>query len=369
MDTFVDSSWYYIRFACPDSTRTMVDGRVEYWLPVDQYVGGIEHAILHLLYSRFWTRVMRELGLITFDEPFANLLTQGMVLNEIYFRRSDNGRIVYYNPAEVETKAGEDGNRGALLKADGQPVESGGIGTMSKSKNNGVDPQELIDRYGADIARFFMMFTSPPEDTLVWSDAGVEGAARFLRRLWTFAWSLGGGGAPSAPPSGAMLTAGLAATRREVHTVLKQANYDIGRHQFNTVASAAMKILNALERAPANEPASHAVVREGMGILLRLLSPIAPHISHHLWRELKFGEDVLAASWPEHDPAAMIEDEIELVVQVNGRKRGDVRVPRDADSEAIERIVLADPAVQRHVNGQPVKKVVVVPGRLVNVVV
>jgi leucyl-tRNA synthetase len=369
MDTFVDSSWYYIRFACPDSTRTMVDGRVEYWLPVDQYVGGIEHAILHLLYSRFWTRVMRELGLITFDEPFANLLTQGMVLNEIYFRRSDNGRIVYYNPAEVETKAGEDGNRGALLKADGQPVESGGIGTMSKSKNNGVDPQELIDRYGADIARFFMMFTSPPEDTLVWSDAGVEGAARFLRRLWTFAWSLGGGGAPSAPPGGAMLTAGLAAARREVNAVLKQANYDIGRHQFNTVASAAMKILNALERAPANEPASHAVVREGMGILLRLLSPIAPHISHHLWRELKFGEDVLAASWPEHDPAAMIEDEIELVVQVNGRKRGDVRVPRDADSGAIERIVLADPAVQRHVNGQPVKKVVVVPGRLVNVVV
>jgi leucyl-tRNA synthetase len=370
MDTFVDSSWYYIRFACPDSTRTMVDGRAEYWLPVDQYVGGIEHAILHLLYSRFWTRVMRDLGLITFDEPFANLLTQGMVLNEIYFRRSDNGRIVYYNPAEVEAKAGEDGNRDAILRADGQPVESGGIGTMSKSKNNGVDPQELIDRYGADIARFFMMFTSPPEDTLVWSDAGVEGAARFLRRLWMFAWSLGTTGtAPSAPPGGAMLTAGLAATRREVHAVLKQANYDIGRHQFNTVASAAMKILNALERAPADEPASHSVVREGLGILLRLLSPITPHISHHLWRELKFGEDVLAASWPEHDPAAMIEDEIELVVQVNGRKRGDVRVPRDADNKAIEQIVLANPAVQKHVNSQPIKKIHIVRGRLVNVVV
>jgi len=370
MDTFVDSSWYYIRFACPDSTRAMTDGRVEYWLPVDQYIGGIEHAILHLLYSRFWTRVMRELGLITFDEPFAQLLTQGMVLNDIYFRRSDNGRIVYYNPAEVEAKAGEDGTRGATLKADGQPVESGGIGTMSKSKNNGVDPQELIDRYGADIARFFMMFTSPPEDTLVWSDAGVEGAARFLRRLWAFAWNLGGTGiAPSAPLEGAILTAGLAATRREVHAVLKQASYDIGRHQFNTVASAAMKILNALERAPANEPASHSVVREGLGILLRLLSPIAPHISHYLWHELRFGEDVLAASWPEHDPAALIEDEIELVVQVNGRKRGDVRVPRDADQNTIERIVLGDPAVQRHVNGQPIKKVVVVPGRLVNVVV
>jgi leucyl-tRNA synthetase len=366
MDTFVDSSWYYVRFACPDSTRTMADGRVEYWLPVDQYVGGIEHAILHLLYSRFWTKVMRDLGLVKFDEPFSNLLTQGMVLNDIYYRRGDTGRITYYNPVEVETRPECD----AILKADGQLVEAGGIGTMSKSKNNGVDPQDLIDRYGADIARFFMMFTSPPEDTLVWSDAGVEGAARFLRRLWTFAWSLGATGtAPSAAPAGAMLTAGLAAARREVHAVLKQANYDIGRHQFNTVASAAMKILNALERAPADEPARLSVVREGLGILLRLLSPITPHISHHLWRELEFGEDVLAAPWPEHDPAALIEDVIELVVQVNGKKRGDVRVPREADSSAIERIVLADPAVQRHINGQAIKKVVVVPGRLVNVVV
>ncbi len=380
MDTFVDSSWYYIRFACPDSTRTMVDGRAEYWLPVDQYVGGIEHAILHLLYSRFWTRVMRDLGLITFDEPFANLLTQGMVLNEIYFRRSDNGRMVYYNPAEVEAKAGEDGNRDAILKADGQPVEAGGIGTMSKSKNNGVDPQELIDRYGADIARFFMMFTSPPEDTLVWSDAGVEGAARFLRRVWAFAerknevlkwWSAN----PTLVRWEVGNTEKAATVRREVHANLKQANYDFGKFQFNTIASAAMKILNTLEdldRSPgpeANVNVHVFVLHEGLGVLLRLLSPITPHISHCLWRELRYGEDVLAAPWPEHDPAALIEDEIELVVQVNGKKRGDVRVPRDADSRAIERIVLADPAVQRHVNGQPVKKVVVVPGRLVNVVV
>ncbi len=389
LDTFVDSSWYYIRFACPDSTRTMVDGRVEYWLPVDQYVGGIEHAILHLLYSRFWTRVMRELGLITFDEPFANLLTQGMVLNEIYFRRADNGRIAYYNPAEVETKAGEDGNRGAILKADGQPVESGGIGTMSKSKNNGVDPQELINRYGADIARFFMMFTSPPEDTLVWSDAGVEGAARFLRRLWTFAYDRremveaesnrrGRQIQYSYSASLATIAPDLASIRRDIHTHLRQASYDVGRHQFNTVASAAMKVLNALSMLPQSHDAPpnpeyaatyQQLLHEGLSILLRLMSPITPHISHHLWRELKFGEDVLAASWPEHDPAAMIEDEIELVVQVNGRKRGDVRVPRDADSKAIETIVLADPAVQRHVSGQAIKKVVVVPGRLVNVVV
>jgi leucyl-tRNA synthetase len=360
MDTFVDSSWYYIRYACPDNAAAMVDGRVKYWLPVDQYIGGIEHAILHLLYSRFWTRVMRDLGLVTFDEPFVNLLTQGMVLNEIFFRKGENGRVTYYNPADVEVTADAAGSRAAVLRADGKPVEPGGIGTMSKSKNNGVDPQELIDHYGADIARFFMMFTSPPEQSLEWSDSGVEGAARYLRRLWTYGVRFRSGGGPANAPNLRR------ATRFQIHSVLKQANYDIARHQFNTVASAAMKILNALDRlAGVNDD----VANEGLSILLRLLSPIAPHISHHLWRELGFGEDILAAPWPEHDPTALIEDEIELVVQVNGRKRGDVRVPRDADKEAIERIVLASPAVQKFVNGQPVKKVVVVPGRLVNVVV
>jgi leucyl-tRNA synthetase len=364
MDTFVDSSWYYTRFACPDNGQSMTDERVAHWLPVDQYIGGIEHAILHLLYSRFWTKVMRDLGLVKLDEPFANLLTQGMVLNDIYFRKSDSGRITYYNPAEIEARA--DGT--AVLKSDGQPVESGGMGTMSKSKNNGVDPQELIDHYGADIARFFMMFASPPEDTLVWSDAGVEGAARFLRRLWTFAWELSEAGV-AAPAPGSAVSKEMAGVRRDVHAVLKQANYDIGRHQFNTVASAAMKILNALERAPADGAGRGAVLHEGLGILLRVLSPIAPHVCHHLWRELKYGEDVLAAAWPEPDAAALIEDEIELVVQVNGKKRGDVRVPRGADSKAIEALVLADPAVQKHVGGQAIKKVVVVPGRLVNVVI
>jgi leucyl-tRNA synthetase len=371
MDTFVDSSWYYIRYACPDSAGRMADERARYWLPVDQYIGGIEHAILHLLYSRFWTRVMHDLGLVGFDEPFTNLLTQGMVLNEIYFRRTDGGRVTYFNPDEIEVKGDERGGRSAILKADGQPVESGGVGTMSKSKNNGVDPQELIDHYGADIARFFMMFTSPPEDTLVWSDAGVEGAARYLRRLWAFAWEFANSGAAPSGRSNGALPKGLAGVRREVHAVLKQANYDIGRHQFNTVASAAMKILNALERAPRDEDATAraTVIGEGLNILLRLLSPIAPHISHCLWRELRFGDDVMTAAWPEPDAAALIEDEIELVVQVNGKKRGDVRVPRDADRKAIEAIVLADPAVQKHINGQQIKKVVVVPGRLVNLVV
>jgi len=356
MDTFVDSSWYYLRFACPGNAQSMVDERVKYWLPVDQYIGGIEHAILHLLYSRFWTRVMRDLGLVTLDEPFANLLTQGMVLNEIYFRKASRGRITYYNPVEVETGAGGE----VILKSDGQPVEAGGIGTMSKSKNNGVDPQELIDHYGADIARFFMMFTSPPEDTLLWSDAGVEGAARFLRRLWSYGVKFKSGGGPQ-------IHADLQkATWFEVNSVLKQANYDLARHQFNTVASAAMKILNALERM---EGVNSKVAKEGLSILLRLLYPITPHISHQLWRDLDFGTDILNEGWPEVVEDALIKDEIELVVQVNGKKRGDVRVPRDADRKAIESLVLADPAVQKHVGGQTIKKVVVVPGRLVNLVV
>jgi leucyl-tRNA synthetase len=328
---------------------------------VDQYIGGIEHAILHLLYSRFWTRVMRDLALVKLDEPFANLLTQGMVLNHTFLRVDDKGKRTFFAPEELEIIRNDEGRvTGARARADGLPVDYDGISTMSKSSRNGVDPQELIDRYGADIARFFMMFTSPPEDTLMWSDAGVEGAARFLRRLWNYALRFKSGGGPA-------VAGGLKkAARLEIHSVLKQANYDLGKHQFNTVASATMKILNALDRLAGVDD---EVAKEGLSILLRLLSPIAPHIAHHLWRELKFGEDVLAAPWPEHDPAALIEDEIELVVQVNGRKRGDVRVPRGADKHTIERIVLADPAVQRHVNGQAIKKIVVVPGRLVNVVV
>jgi leucyl-tRNA synthetase len=372
MDTFVDSSWYYLRFACPDQQNAMVDERVDYWLPVDQYIGGIEHAILHLLYSRFWTKVMRDLGLVTVDEPFGNLLTQGMVLNEIFFRKSDSGRLVYYNPAEVEAAVDDKGNpTGAVLIADGKPVETGGIGTMSKSRNNGVDPQALMEHYGADIARFFMMFTSPPEQALEWSDSGVDGSARFLRRLWAFGYELAQAG-PARTVQGEAVPAELAAARREVHAVLKQANYDIQRHQFNTVASAAMKMLNALEAAQKSsddQAVKAPVLHEGFSLLLRLISPITPHVAHALWRDLGYGTDILQATWPEHDAAALIEDEVELVVQVNGKKRGDVRVPREADRKAIEALVLANPGVQKFVTGQQIKKVVVVPGRLVNVVV
>ncbi len=369
MDTFVDSSWYYSRYASADSGQAMVDERVKYWLPVDQYIGGIEHAILHLLYSRFWTKVMRDLGLVAFDEPFSRLLTQGMVLNEIFFRKPSSGRISYYNPADVELKFDDKGNRvGAALKSDGQPVESGGIGTMSKSKNNGVDPQHLIEQYGADTARFFMMFASPPEQTLEWSDSGVDGSYRFLKRLWAFAAAMREA-VRSAPDVSGKPDEALAAVRREVHLNLKQANYDFGKFQFNTVASAAMKMLNALERAPKGAVDSAAVVREGLSILLRLLSPITPHVCHHLWRELGYGEDILHAPWPEPLEAALVQDEVELVLQVNGKLRGSIKVPADATKEQIEQIALASEVARKYMEGKPAKKVVVVPGRLVNIVV
>jgi len=372
MDTFVDSSWYYSRYASADSGGAMVDARVKYWLPVDQYIGGIEHAILHLLYSRFWTKVMRDLGLVGFDEPFSRLLTQGMVLNEIFFRKPESGRITYYNPADVELKFDDKGNRtGAVLKADGESVESGGIGTMSKSKNNGVDPQHLIEQYGADTARFFMMFASPPEQTLEWSDSGVDGSYRFLKRLWAYA-AAHGDMLKSAPLLQETPEKSVAAIRREIHLILKQANYDFQKFQFNTVASAAMKMLNALERADKAAPAYPALARESLSILLRLLSPITPHVCHHLWRELGFEGghgDILHAPWPEPLEAALAQDEVELVLQVNGKLRGAVKVPAGAAKEQIEAAALASETALKYMEGRPAKKVVVVPGRLVNIVV
>ncbi len=363
MDTFVDSSWYYLRYACPDNAGAMVDARVNYWLPVDQYIGGIEHAILHLLYSRFWTKVMRDLGMVSIDEPFANLLTQGMVLNEIFFRR-EGPRLVYFNPADVDVQVDEKGARtGLVLKSDGKPVESAGIGTMSKSKNNGVDPQALIEKYGADTARFFMMFTSPPEQTLEWSDSGVEGSYRFLRRVWSFAQEH----AATVRAAGAVFGPADADLRREVHTVLRQASYDMERKQFNTVASAGMKLLNALQDGAGK--VSAAAVREGLGVLLRVLYPVTPHLAHVLWSELGFGADITLAPWPVVDEAALVQDEIELVLQVNGKLRGSLTVARDAAREAIERAALENPNVLKFTNGAAPKKVVVVPGRLVNVVV
>jgi leucyl-tRNA synthetase len=373
MDTFVDSSWYYARYACPHNDNAMVDAATNYWMPVDQYIGGIEHAILHLLYSRFWSKVMRDLELVGYDEPFDRLLTQGMVLNHIFSRRTEKGGIQYFGPEEVEVQHDDSGRvTGAKSLRDGAPVAYEGIGTMSKSKRNGVDPQALIEHYGADTARFFMMFASPPEQTLEWSDSGVDGAYRFLRRVWAFSFVYAREIAPRLPAHRVLGTTRFAPAeadaRREVHGILRQANFDIVRFQFNTVASAAMKILNALERAPRDSAPAAEVVAEGLSILLRMLSPITPHICDHLWRELGFGEDILGARWPEPEESALVLEEIELVLQVNGKMRGNIRVPATASREDIELAARASEAAQKYIAGLDVKKVVVVPGRLVNIV-
>jgi leucyl-tRNA synthetase len=372
MDTFVDSSWYYARYACPDNATAMVDERADHWMPVDQYIGGIEHAILHLLYSRFWTKVMADLGLVAYREPFKQLLTQGMVLNNAFFHKPEGGGKNYYWEGEVDVLKDAKGQiTGARLKVDGTELEHE-LTTMSKSKNNGVDPQALIEQYGADTARFFMMFASPPEQTLEWSDAGVEGAHRFLKRVWAFAHLYATAIKPQLPATNSLESARLpeelATLRREIHLLLKQASFDLAKHQFNTVASAAMKMLNALEKAPRQGVLAAEVLEEAIGILLRVLSPLTPHISHLLWRELGYPGDILDAPWPEPLEAALTQDQIELVLQVLGKTRGSVKVPAEADRAAIEAAALASETAQRFMEGRPAKKVIVVPGRLVNIV-
>ena len=374
MDTFVDSSWYFMRYCDARNDQRMVAEGTDYWMPMDQYIGGIEHAILHLLYARFWTKVMRDMGLVRFDEPFTRLLTQGMVLNHLWSRRNEKGAIEYFWPHDVEPSFGEDGRiTGGRHKADGGSVDYGGVGTMSKSKNNGIDPQDIIDRYGADTARHFVMFASPPEATLEWSDAGVEGSYRFLRRMWACAQGkIVAVRAAKSAPSGEGAGEVAKAARREIHLALRQANYDYARIQYNTVVSAGYKMLNTIEALSPDAPGAGPVVREGLSILLRVLYPVVPHTAWTLWRDLGYAEehgDLLDAPWPEVDEAALAQDAIELVLQVNGKLRGRIVVPSTADRAAIEAAARASAEVAKHANGAPVKKVVVVPGRLVNVVV
>ncbi len=377
MDTFVDSSWYYMRYCSPDAATAMVDARNDYWMPMDQYIGGIEHAILHLLYARFWTRVMRDMGLVRFDEPFTRLLTQGMVLHDSYYREDAAGKIHWYVPAEVDVKHDERGRPvGATLRADGLPVSMGGAEKMSKSKNNTVDPRAIIDRYGADTARLFVMFASHPEATLEWSDAGVEGASRFLRRLWSYAMAHGRNAVAAAEgaANGATTDDGARQLRREIHATLKQATYDMERMQYNTVVSAAMKMLNALEGSGTVAGPVDAARTEGLGVVLRVLYPVCPHICHALWGELGFDRrpgwsDILNVPWPVVDESALQLDEIELVLQINGKVRGALRLPAGADRAAIEAGAVGTAEFARYGEGRPVKKVIVVPGRLVNVVV
>ena len=374
MDTFVDSSWYFMRYCDAQNKDAMVGDGTAYWMrqgaAMDQYIGGIEHAILHLLYARFWTKVMRDLGLVKVDEPFTKLLTQGMVLNHIYSRRGEKGGIEYFWPHEVEDVADANGKvTHATLKSDGSRVEYEGVGTMSKSKNNGVDPQELINQYGADTARLFVMFASPPEQTLEWNDSGVEGAHRFLKRVWAFGVKHEAAIKSAGQDFGALSGEGKA-LRREVHLVLKQVSYDYERMQYNTVVSGGMKLLNALEGFKA--AGQDAAIREGFSVLLRVLYPACPHIAHQLWQDLGFAAelgDLLDSAWPSVDEAALVQDEIELMLQVNGKLRGSLKVPAAADKAAIEAAALANEDFLKFAEGKPAKKVIVVPGRLVNVVV
>ncbi len=369
MDTFVDSSWYFLRYACHDAAA-MVDSRVDYWLPVDQYVGGIEHAILHLLYSRFWTRVMRDLGLVRFEEPFTNLFTQGMVLNEVFYRKPASGRVEYFNPADVEIRIDpQDKRRTATLRADGREVISGGVVTMSKSKNNGVDPQQLVEEYGADTARLFTMFAAPPEQTLEWSDEGVQGAYRFLKRVWKAVHDHVGGG-PVAALDRANLDETQRTIRRLAHHTLAKVGDDIGRRRtFNTAIAAVMELMNALGRFEARGAQDRAVLQEGLEVAVLCLSPIVPHITHALWHALGHDGAIVDERWPAVDAAALEQALVEIVVQVNGKLRGRVAVPAGADADAVRAAALADPAVRRFVGDATIRKVVVVPGKLVNVVV
>jgi leucyl-tRNA synthetase len=388
MDTFVDSSWYYMRYCDPTNPDKMVAEGARYWMPMDQYIGGIEHAILHLLYARFWTKVMRDLGLVKVDEPFTKLLTQGMVLNHIYSRRTDKGGKEYYWPHDVEHVLDAGGKIvGAKLNKAvgglpaGTAIDYEGVGTMSKSKNNGVDPQDLIEKYGADTARLYTMFTAPPEATLEWNDAAVEGSYRFLRRVWNFGVKLGGLDHATALASVAGVKSlkdvsfgkDAKALRLEIHSVLKQVDYDYQRMQYNTVVSGAMKLLNALEDFKATgTPGSEVALIEGFGILLRCIYPATPHITHVLWSELGYAGvlgELLDAPWPQVDESALQQDEIELMLQINGKLRGAILVPAGASKEAIEAIAVASEPVQTQAQGGAIKRVIVVPGRLVNVVV
>ncbi|NEX21465.1 leucine--tRNA ligase [Thiorhodococcus mannitoliphagus] len=366
-DTFFESSWYYARYCSADCDTAMLDERAKYWLPVDQYVGGIEHAVLHLLYARFFHKLMRDEGLVDCDEPFARLLTQGMVIAETWYRDEADGRKQWFNPADVEVQRDEKGKIiGATLKADGQPVYFGGIEKMSKSKNNGVDPQTLTERYGADTVRLYTMFTSPPDQSLEWNDEGVEGAFRFIKRLWALA--VGEAELMRAAGDPVDLDESAQAARREIHGALKKALFDYERQQFNTVVSACMSMVNVLYKLE-DSPARAPLLREGVSIVLRLLAPIAPHVTHHLWLELGLGEDILQSSWPQVDASALKQDNLEYVVQVNGKVRGSVKVPVDADKDAVQAAALANEQISKFVGDGTIRKVILVPKKLLNIVV
>ena len=370
-DTFMESSWYYARYSCAQNGDAMLDPtQANYWLPVDQYIGGIEHAILHLLYSRFFHKLLRDEGLVESDEPFKRLLCQGMVLADSYFSEDENGKKTWYSPLAVSTEKDDKGRiTKAWLTSDGTPVEHGGMTKMSKSKNNGIDPQAVIDQYGADTVRLFTMFAAPPEQTLEWVDSGVEGANRFLKRIWKLVSEHIEVSVTPGKVDAKALNKDQQALRREVHKTIAKVSDDLGRRQtFNTAVAAVMELLNHLQKAPQESETDHAIMREAVEGVLRLLNPITPHICHHLWQALGHDTPVEYAGWPEADPAALVEDEKLIVVQVNGKVRAKMTVAADAAKEAVEADALAQANVQQFIEGKTVRKIIVVPGKLVNIV-
>jgi leucyl-tRNA synthetase len=370
MDTFVESSWYFARYASPHYEGGMVDPKAaNHWLPVDQYIGGIEHAILHLLYARFFHKLMRDEGLVTSNEPFKNLLTQGMVVAETFYRLEANGSKTWFNPADVEFERDSKAKIiGARLIADGLPVEIGGIEKMAKSKNNGVDPQSMIDQYGADTCRLFMMFASPPDMSLEWSDSGVEGSHRFLKRVWRLAQAHVGAGLPGTLDV-ASLNDDQKAVRRSIHLAIRQAGQDVGQHhKFNTAIAQVMTLMNVLEKASQASAQDRALLQEGLETVALLLAPITPHISHELWTALGHADPIIDAGWPVVDESALVQDNLTLVIQVNGKLRGQIEVPSSASREDVEAAARTNENVLRFIDGLTIRKVIVVPGKLVNIV-
>ena len=367
MDTFVESSWYFFRYMSPDYTGGMVAPEdAAYWQDVDQYIGGIEHAILHLLYARFFTKLMRDEGLVKVSEPFKRLLTQGMVLAATWYREDASGKKTWYNPADVEPATDDKGRvTGGTLIADGQPVQYGGMEKMSKSKNNGVDPEALVKKYGADTARLYTMFTAPPESTLEWSESGVEGAHKYLKRLWAYAHDHRDQLDP-APVEHTALDSKHKTLRHAIHEQLRSAQFDYERNQYNTVVSSAMKILNTLGEVA---PEEKRLRSEGLRILLLILAPITPHIAAALWDELGYAGNILDTAIPEPDSQALTRDTITLVVQINGKRRAEIEIAAGMSDDDIITTALAHPDVQRHSEGKTPKKSIVVRGKLVNLVV
>lgn len=370
MDTFVESSWYYARYASPHYEGGLVEkSAADHWLPVDQYIGGIEHAILHLLYARFFHKLMRDEGLVSSNEPFKNLLTQGMVIAETYYRREANGAYTWFNPADVELERDSKAKViSAKLIADGLPVEIGGTEKMAKSKNNGVDPQSMIDQFGADTCRLFMMFASPPDMSAEWSDSGVEGSHRFLKRVWRLAQAHVTQGLPGTLDI-ASLSDEQKAIRRSIHQAIKQASHDVGQnHKFNTAIAQVMTLMNVLEKAPQGTEQDRALVQEGLETVTLLLAPITPHISHELWNRLGHADPVIDAGWPVLDESALVQDNLQLVIQVNGKLRGQIEMPASASREEVEAAARSNENVLRFTEGLTIRKVIVVPGKLVNIV-